>query len=500
MRTTVILAPLLVISMAAAEGPSSATFEGTFEDATLRVDFYQVGNAATELVSLDRLIRQGRWAGPRSGLIDPFQLGRYAIELRDPADDRLLFERGFDSYFGEYRTTEPARGGAVRAFHNSMLVPMPRVPAVLVIRARAAGSPAVELLRHTIQPTPLEIAGEPPAPGAVVVEAHLGGDPHDTLDVAIVGEGYTAGETSAFREDLARSTGVLLSFEPFASHRDQISVRGVLVPSASSGVDEPSRGRFRSTAVGAAFDSLGSERYLLTEDNRTLRDVAANVPYDILIVMVNHDRYGGGGIYNAYCTFTAHSSWRDYLLLHELGHSFAGLADEYYTSDVAYSEFYPPGTEPSERNITALLSPGGLKWRELVEEGTVIPTPWDKAAFDAASKQYEERRADLNERIARASQAGDPEGVVAGLEQEQEQLAADHTDTSRRALAVEPFAGKVGAFEGAGYASKGLYRPMLDCLMFRRGVQPFCRVCQQAVADTIRHYSGGHGGGGAPRP
>jgi len=496
-RTTVLLAALLVISNAtAAEGPPSAAFEATFDDATLRVDFYQVGNATTELVSLDRLIRQGPWAGPRSGLVDPFGLGRYAIELRELAGDRLLYERGFDSYFGEYRTTEAARGGAVRAYHNSMLVPMPRVPAAIVISARPAGSPAVELLRHPIQPTPLEIAVEPPAPGAIIVEAHLGGDPGHALDIAIVGEGYTAGEASTFRDDLARSAELLLSFEPFASHRDRISVRGVLVPSASSGVDEPSRGRFRSTAVGATFDSLGSERYLLTEDNRALRDVAANVPYDVLIVMVNHDRYGGGGIYNAYCTFTAHSSWRDYLLLHELGHSFAGLADEYYTSDVAYSEFYPPGTEPAERNITALLSPGGLKWRELVDDGTPTPTPWDKGAFDAASKRYEERRAELNELIARASQAGDPEGVVAGFEQEQERLATDHTEAARRALAAEPFAGKVGAFEGAGYASSGLYRPMLDCLMFRRGVQPFCRVCQRAVADTIRHYTGGQPGDG----
>jgi len=494
-RTTMILACLLSCSIAAAEDRPAATFDGSFEDATLRVDFYQVGNAATELVSLDRLIRQGAWAGPRTGLIDGSRLGRYSIELREPAGDRLLFERGFDSYFGEYRTTEAARSGRVRAYHNSMLVPMPRGPAVLVIRSRPAAGPAVELLRHTLEPGPLEIAAEPPAPGAIVVESHGAGDPHETLDIAIVGEGYLAEEAPRFREDLARVTGVLLGFEPYASHRDRIAVRGVLVPSASSGIDEPSRGTFRSTAVNATFDSLGSERYLLTEDNRALRDIAANVPYDVLIVMVNHDRYGGGGIYNAYCTFTARSSWSDYLLLHELGHSFAGLADEYYTSDVAYSDFYPPGTEPAERNITALLAPGGLKWRGLVAEGTPIPTPWDKAAFDAASLQYETRRQELNERIAKASRAGDPLREVEGLEREQEQLALEHTELTRKALAGERFAGTVGAFEGAGYASTGLYRPMLDCLMFRRGVQPFCRVCQQAVAEAILHFTGGDLGG-----
>jgi hypothetical protein len=492
-----ILLCLLPCSIAAAADQPAAAFESRFEDATLRVDFYQVGAAASELVSLDRLIRQGPWAGPRTGLVDDTHLGRYSIELREAAGDQLLFERGFDSYFGEYRTTEPARAGAVRAYHNSMLVPMPRQPAVLVIRARPAGGPSIELLRHTIAPRSLEIAAEPPAPGAIVVESHRAGEPHETLEIAVVGEGYLAGEEPRFREDLARVTGVLLGFEPYASHRDRIAVRGVLVPSASSGVDEPSHGRFRSTSVGATFDSLGSERYLLTEDNRALRDVAANVPYDVLIIMVNSERYGGGGIYNAYSTFTAHSPWSDYLLLHELGHSFAGLADEYYSSDVAYSEFYPPGAEPAEPNITALLEPGGLKWRDLVEPRTPIPTPWGKAAFDAAGRDYEQRRRQLNQRIAAASQAGDPLREVAGLEAEQERLAQEHTEAARLALASEAHAGQVGAFEGAGYASTGLYRPMLDCLMFRRGVQPFCRVCRRAVEDRILRATGSARSGAA---
>jgi hypothetical protein len=402
-RTTIILACLLSCSIAAAEDrpPRPST---QLRGRDLRVAFCQVGNAATELVSLDRLIRQGTWAGPRTGLIDPFRLGRYAVELRDSASDQLLFERGFDSYFGEYRTTEAARGGRARAYHNSMLVPMPRGPAVLVISARAAGAPSVELLRQPIDPASPEIAAEAPAPDAIVVEAHSGGDPHRTLDIAIIGEGYLSSEAAQFREDLARVTGVLLGFEPYASYRDRIAVRGVLVPSASSGIDEPSRGRFRSTAVNATFDSLGSERYLLTEDNRTLRDVAANVPYDVLIIMVNHERYGGGGIYNAYSTFTAHSPWSDYLLLHELGHSFAGLADEYYTSDVAYSEFYPPGTEPAEPNITALLS-RAAQVAELVEPAR-RSRPRGARPFRRRGKQYEDRRG-LNSAFP-GEPAGDP--------------------------------------------------------------------------------------------
>lgn len=486
----IVAAMLLVACLAHGGDGQSTGFDSLFEDATLRVDFYQVGNAETEIVVLDRMIRQGRWAGPRERLADPFGLGRYAAELRDPETGATLFERGFDSYFGEYRTTKPAREGVQRSYHNSVLMPLPRQPVLLVITSRPSDGSPSELLRQQIDPTSVEIALERPTPGAVVVVAHEAGEPSDSLDVAIVGEGYSRAEEAAFREDLARMTEMLLGFEPYASHRDRIAVRGVLLPSLSSGIDQPTRGTFVSSSVGATFNSLGSERYLLTEDNRALRDIAANVPYDMLLIMVNEERYGGGGIYNAYCTFTAHGAWTGYLMLHELGHSFAGLADEYYSSDVAYNEFYPRGVEPAEPNITALLSPGGLKWSALVEEGTPIPTPWNKPSFDAASQAYQKQRNELNDQIAAASRSGAPPEEIAPLEEELELLSAEHTQQAATALASEPYSGRVGAFEGAGYASTGLYRPMLDCLMFRRGVQPFCRVCERAVADTIRYYTG----------
>ena len=488
MRPYILIAAISATLLAAPTGWTAAPFD-VFEDATLRVDFYQVGNAERELIVLDRLIRQGPWAGPRADLTHAAELGRYAVELRQPADGQVLFALGFDSYFGEYRTTGPARDGVDRAYHNTVLVPMPRAPALLVISSRQAGAEPVELLRRDIDPASIDIAAEPAAPGAVVVVAHEAGPPSATLDIAIVGEGYQRTEEATFRADLERVAALLLGFEPYASHRQQIAIRGVLVPSAASGIDEPTRGRWVSTAVGASFNSLGSERYLLTEDNRALRDVAANVPYDLLIVMINDDRYGGGGIFNAYCTFTAHSQWADYLLLHELGHSFAGLADEYYSSDVAYNEFYPPGVEPAEPNITALLDPATLKWRELVAGDTPIPTPWGKAAFDAASQAYGDRRRELNEQIAEASRAGASAEEISRLEGQLETLAEQHAKEVRIALAAEPFNGAVGAFEGAGYASTGLYRPMLDCLMFSRGMKPFCRVCERAVGDMIRHHT-----------
>jgi hypothetical protein len=353
------------------------------------------------------------------------------------------------------------------------------------------GADAVELAAMTVDPASVDIATEPPRPGVTVVHAHPGGPAHRTLDVAIVGEGYRADEISVFRDDLARFAEVLLGHEPFKRHRDHIAVRGVLLPSPDSGVDEPTRGAYRSTAIGVTFNSLGSPRYMLTEDNRALRDIAANVPYDALVIMVNHDRYGGGGIHNSYCSFTAHGPWSEYLLLHEFGHSFAGLADEYYTSDVAYSEFYPAGVEPAEPNITALLDPEQLKWRDLVTPGTPLPTPWGKDAFDRQSEQAQAERRQLQERIAEATRGGAPAEEIAELEERAEELTRASTQWSADHLSATEFASSVGAYQGAGYASEGLYRPMANCLMFSRGVQPFCAVCERAVERLIQFHTGG---------
>ena len=228
---------------------------------------------------------------------------------------------------------------------------------------------------------------------------------------------------------------------------------------------------------------------MLTEDNRALRNIAANAPYDALIIMVNHDRYGGGGIYNLFCTFTAHSEWADYLLLHEFGHSFAGLGDEYYSSSVAYNDYYTHGREPEEPNITALLDPENLKWRDLVDPGTELPTPWEKEGYDREDTAYQEERTILNQAIADASQSGAPAEKITELEDNEIRHAAIHAQWAQEYLARSRWAGMVGAFEGAGYSSNGLYRPMLDCLMFSRRVQPFCRVCERAVEAMILRYT-----------
>jgi hypothetical protein len=485
MKTTVLLALSLAAPVLAASPPS---FDQHFLDATLRVDTYHIGNASEEIVTLDRLHREGSWAGSRIHLLESSMSGRYLAKVVDPGSGSVLFSKSYDTYFGEYRTTEPAARGVERTFHESVLIPFPNRKVRFSIEARGRNGAFRQIFATDIDPADTAIIRKPLDANAMVIEALSSGDPHAKVDIAILAEGYTAAQEGKFRADLARFVKVFLSQEPYASHTNSFNIRGVFVPSQESGCSEPSWGSFKNTALGASFDALGSERYLLTEDNRRLRDAAAHVPYDALMIMVNSPRYGGGGIYNLYCTFTSDNYWSTYVFLHEFGHSFAGLADEYYTSSVAYSEFYPKGVEPVAPNITALLHPTHLKWKDLVSPGTPIPTPWEKADFDTMDLAYQKVREELNAKIAAAKRGGAPRDEVEKMQEDADRLSREHAAEVDAYLAKSAFVGKVGAFEGAGYSSTGLYRPMLDCIMFSKGAKPFCKVCQQAIAKVIEHY------------
>jgi hypothetical protein len=467
----------------------SADFGRYFLDKTMRIDYVHVGDAKEEFLTLDRVLEQGPWAGSLKNLIDDYNTGRYFVKVYDDTSGALIYSKGFDCYFGEYKTSEPALKGDKRAYFESALIPYPKARVRFTVEIRGRDNVLKPLFSRVIDPADLTIIRDKPASGIKVFRAQTRGDPHLKVDLAVMGEGYTKAEEGKFEADLDRLVAVLFREEPYRSRRDRFNVVGVLKPSDESGCDEPGHGSFKATALGATFDSLGSERYVLTEDNRSLRDIAAVVPYDALLIMINHARYGGGGIYNLYCTFTADNQWRDYLFLHEFGHSFAGLGDEYYTSEVAFNDFYPVGVEPTEPNITALLDPVRLKWKEWATPGLPIPTPWEKADFDAMDNAYQKVRREANERIAKMKRGKAPADEVARAEAESERLSREHADKVDAYLKASRYRGTVGAFEGAGYAAKGLYRPALDCLMFTKGTKPLCKVCEQAVVRVIRHYS-----------
>ncbi|MEZ4387089.1 MAG: M64 family metallopeptidase [Candidatus Krumholzibacteriia bacterium] len=479
---------LLLAAAALARAGTVAEFDARFHDETLRVDYHHGGDADQEEISLDMVYRQGAWAGSRTRLVDDLDLGRYYVHLYDAATGELLYSRGFDSYFGEYQTTGPAAEGVWRTFHESALVPCPRQPCEVALSARGEDLGLHEIFRVRLDPDAVTIRREPLDADVTVVVGHEGGDPHRCVDVVILGEGYTRDDADRFAADVRHFTGVMLGHEPYRSLADRFNIRGVLKVSQDRGCDEPTRGVFARTPLGCTFNSLGSERYLLTEDNRAVRDLAAHVPYDALYVMVNTDRYGGGGIYNAFNTFTSANQWSDYVFLHEFGHHFAGLADEYYTSQIAYGDFYPRDHEPREPNITRLADPARCKWGDLVTPGTPLPTPWEKAGYDELDTAYQTERADLNTRIGELMRTGGDPDEIARLKQAGEDLSRTHQEEADRYLAASRFAGRVGAYEGAGYCSEGMYRAELDCIMFSKGIKPFCAACSRHLVRVIERY------------
>lgn len=485
-----VLALIAVLALPAVVAAQAVVnFDQYFIDKTMRVDYFHIGNAKEETVTLDRIYVQGIWAGSKKNLIDDFNNGRYEAKVYDPATGKLLYSKGFDTYFGEYQSTEEALRGVKRTYHESALIPCPKNKIKFSLESRDRRNVPHPVFTCEIDPASFYIVKKPLGAGVKVFELLKNGDPHQKVDVAFIAEGYRLKEEAKLRADLDRFVNVFFKQEPYKSLKDKFNIYGVFKPSDESGCDEPSHGSFKNTAVDATFDSLGSERYVLTEDNKGLRDIAAHVPYDALFIMVNHKRYGGGGIYNLYCTFTVDNQWYEYLFLHEFGHSFAGLADEYYTSDVAYNEFYPKGIEPREPNITALLDHKNLKWKKWTAPGIDIPTPWEKDEFDKNDLAYQKVRREINGKIAEMKRGGAPQAEVAKIEAESERKSREQAQWVDQFLAKSRFVGKIGAFEGAGYAAKGLYRPAVDCLMFTKGTKPFCLVCEEAVRRRIKFYA-----------
>jgi hypothetical protein len=440
---------------------------------TLRVDYYHSGNSHDEWFSLDRVVLEPlEWPGNLSKSIDESQLGNFLFEVREQASGKLVYSRGFNSVFGEWKTTEEALHGN-RTFSESLRFPAPDAPVEVSLKERS-GNGFREVWQTVVDPKDKFIdRSRPPSPGALM-ELQKMGDPAAKVDLLVLGDGYTAAERGKFERDARRFTDALFATSPFREHQKDFNVWGLCPAAEESGVSRPSTGIYRRSPVGAAYDTFGSERYVLTMENRTLRDVASFAPYEFIEILVNGQTYGGGGIFNQYATVAIDNLWAGYVGVHEFGHQFAGLADEYYTSDVAY---LPPGkkTEPWEPNVTALLDPANLKWKDLVAAGTPVPTPWDKEEFESFERDVQRQRKELRA-------AGKPEA-------EMDELFRKERAKEDAMLGSLKYAGKVGAFEGANYEAKGYYRPEVDCIMFTR-YSRFCAVCRRAIERVIGMYAG----------
>ena len=423
-------------------------------------------------------------------MIDNFNNGKYYIKIYDDSTNTLIYSKGFDSYFGEYQTSEDALNGIKKAYSESAIIPSPKSKIRFVIEKRDDKNMLNVIYSSVVDPNDVKIIRETFGDYSVhVFDDKNNGDPHKKVDIAIIGEGYQSYEKNKFAEDLKNFTSTFFKMEPYKSNKSKFNFHGVFKPSQESGTDEPRANIYKQTVLNSTFNSLGSERYLLTEDNKALRDLAAVVPYDAIVIMVNHARYGGGGIYNTFCTFTTDNQWSDYLFLHEFGHSFSGLADEYYTSDVSYNDFYKPTVEPVEPNITALLDTAKLKWAAEKTFGIQIPTPWEKNKFDSIDYKWQEQRRALNNRISELKRFKSSPTEIKKAENEYAEKDKEHSELIDKFLKSSQYYDKVGAFEGAGYQAHGLYRPMVDCIMFSKGKKPYCVVCSKAIVRIIDYYS-----------
>jgi hypothetical protein len=407
---------------------SEPSFEAFFSGKTLRVDFVLAGNSRESSIFLDEIRREGEWAGTRVYPKDPFEYGQYKLHITDESTGELIFSKGFCTLYEEWRTT-PEADSLCRAFDQVIVFPEPLGPVILEIFERDAKNIFRSGLRVRIDPANPYIP-EGLNPDYPYRKLSMQGDPAEKLDLAFLAEGYTGEEAEEFYRDADRFRQAILATEPYKSLENQINFWAVASVSEEAGTDLPGRSVWKNTILNSNFYTFRSERYLTTEDIKSVRDVAGIVPCDVICILVNTDKYGGGGIYNHYAIASSDGPLAEKVLIHELGHALGGLGDEYYSSDVAYEEFFNLDLEPWQPNLTTLVD-FESKWKEMVHDSVPVPTP-----------------------------------------------------------ATEAFRNVTGVFEGGGYSAKGIYRPALDCRMKSNNSEEFCEACRQAIKGMIMYYCG----------
>lgn len=404
------------------------TFEQYFTDRTLRVDYLFTGNAEGQAICVDELSALPRWAGRHHHLSELPLAGNGQITMKDAADGTVIYRTSFSALFQEWLETDEARI-TTKGFENTFLLPFPRRAAEVEVTLFDSHRQVRARLQHRVDPNDILIRRK----GKAHVCPHrylLKNGPTDRcIDVAIVAEGYTEGEMDVFYRDAQTACESLFDHEPFRSMKKRFNIVAVASPSADSGVSIPRLGEWRSTAFGSHFSTFYSDRYLTTSHLKTLHDALAGIDYEHIIVLANTDEYGGGGIYNSYTLTTAHHKDFRPVVVHEFGHSFGGLADEYFYDEDVMNDTYPTDVEPWEQNVTTRVD-FASKWQDMIPEGTPLPTPADNFNMH-----------------------------------------------------------EVGLYEGAAYSARGLYRASYNCRMRTNEYPAFCPVCQRALRRLIEFYT-----------
>lgn len=427
----IVKALLLPVAMCVSIGARAGDFSKHFADSTLRLDYVFGGTLARGgcTILFDGGVRTPGWAGRRNHLDSVPLRGNATLSLRDPFTGETIYATSFSTLFQEWLTTSEAHVRP-RAFENSILVPLPRHKTLVEVVLYGNTGDTLARIGHEVDPGDILLADKgrvEPNPHRYI---HRGGDPRDVIDVAILAEGYMATESEKFYSDATVAVEAILAHEPFSSRAEDFNFVAVGVPSLDSGVSVPRLGAWRSTAVGSNFSTFYSDRYLTTSNVKRIHDSLVNIPYEHVVILANTPEYGGGGIYNFYTLTTAgHASFRP-VVVHEFGHSFAGLADEYfYEDDDTTTDMYSPTVEPWEQNLTTLTD-FNSKWFDMIPQSVPVPTPVSDGAMHP-----------------------------------------------------------VGVYEGGGYRAKGIYRPSYDCRMRTNTAEAFCPVCARAIGRIIDFYT-----------
>lgn len=398
-----------------------------FQDNTLRVDYIFTGNARQQAIYLDELSQLPSWAGRRHHLSELPLEGNGQIIVKDLDTQQCIYKTSFSSLFQEWLTTDEAKETA-KGFENTFLLPYPKRPIEVEVILYSPRREVTTRYKHIVRPDDILIHKR----GVSHVTPHRymlqSGNEKECIDVAILAEGYTEKEMNLFYQDAQTACESLFSHEPFRSMKNKFNIIAVASPSTDSGVSVPRANQWKQTAVHSHFDTFYSNRYLTTERVKSIHNALAGIPYEHIIILANTDVYGGGGIYNSYTLTTAHHPMFKPVVVHEFGHSFAGLADEYFYEDDTMTDTYPLDVEPWEQNISTRTN-FSSKWKDMLPANTPVPTP------TAEKEKY-----------------------------------------------------PVGVYEGGGYSTKGIYRPAYNCRMRTNEYPEFCPVCQRAIRRIIEFY------------
>jgi hypothetical protein len=415
---------LFICVSAAVRGQSN--FDKYFTDKVLRFDYMLAGNSQKTTVYPVGMKEEPFFGGSKTQLVDPFNYGNLKYEVFDAADNTLIYSRGFCTLYQEWQTTAEAKV-MERSFYEVATMPFPKSKIKFVLSMRERNGSFSKLYETEIDPGNYFIRKEKPV-NASVTKIYYAGDPATNVDLAFIAEGYTADEMGKFRDDVKKMADILFAEPPYNEYQYRINIYAVEAVSAESGTDIPGERFYVTTVLNSSFYTFDLDRYLTTQDIKSVNDYAGLVPHDNIIVLINSNKYGGGGVYNYYSGTTVGHPLSPKVFIHEFGHGFAGLADEYYSSEVAYEEFYPLNVEPWEPNITTMVN-FDAKWKKMILKDTPQPTP-----------------------------------------------------------AEEKYSNITGLFEGGGYSAKGIYRPEMDCRMKSNSPKGYCAVCREAVRKMINFY------------